>query len=87
MLCARVVRGTSSTENELTPAAAICWIDFGRTKRTQKAYEQLITTQQGKISLAGEVIGPVAKHLHDNVSGSKYSSAIRKNLSALLDIG
>ena len=24
MLCARVVRGTSSTENALTPAAAIC---------------------------------------------------------------
>src|SRR5208337_4553922 len=60
---------------------------FGGTKRTQKTDEQLIATQERKIGLARDVIRAVAKHLHDNVSGGKYGSAIGKNLSTLLEVG
>jgi hypothetical protein len=47
----------------------------------------LIATQKRKIGFAGFVVGAVAKNLNNNVGGSKYGVAIRKNFRALLGIG
>jgi hypothetical protein len=46
----------------------------------------LIATQQRKVSFAGHVIGAVAKHLDNNVSGAEHGGTIGDNLCALLYI-
>ena len=51
MLCARVVRGISSTENEVTPRAAISWMVSMRSQRPQEADQHLVAAQSGRSSL------------------------------------
>ncbi len=86
MLCARVVRGISSTENAVTPACAICCDDFRRTEGPQKSDERLAAAHQRKIGFAGDVIRSVAQHLHHNVGGAEHGGAIGHNLRALFDV-
>ena len=78
MLCARVMRGISSTENEVTPAAAIsCKVRTSPTERTQESDEHLPAPHQGNVGAAGAIVRSVAQHLHDDVGGGKHIAAAR----------
>ena len=86
MLCARVVRGMSSTENAVTPACGDLLHDFRGTEGPQKTNQHLPAAHQGKIGFAGNVIRSVAQHLHNDVGGAEYCGAVRHNLRAFFDI-
>ena len=70
MLCARVVRGISSTENDVTPRSAISRMvsidPSGRRKPTRTWSRR----KQRKIVLAGRVVRAVTEHLDDDVGGA-----------------
>jgi hypothetical protein len=86
MLWARVVRGTSSTENDDASSGDL--LDhFGGTEGAEKTDQELIAPHERKIGFAGDVIGAVAEDLNDDVGGGKYGGAVGENFSALLDVG
>ena len=68
MLCARVVRGISSTENEVTPVAGDFLDHFLRSQRPQESDQRLIAPHQRHVGLAGLVVRAVAQNLRDDVS-------------------
>ncbi len=51
MLCARVVRGISSMENEVTPVAAISLKHFERSQRPQETDQHLVRRSRGRSAL------------------------------------
>ena len=72
MLCARVVRGISSTENEVTPVSAISSNRLDRSQRPQEADQHLAAAQQRQVVLAGPVVRAVAEDLDDDVGGPEH---------------
>ena len=73
MLCARVVRGISSTEKEVTPLSAISWM----ASRDPSGRRKPISIRRGRgrqIVLAGPIVRAVAEHLDDDVGGGEYPS-------------
>ncbi len=74
MLCARVVRGISSTENDVTPGRRDLADRLDRSQRPQEADQHLLAAQQGKVVLAGLVVRAVTEHLDDDVGGAKTSA-------------
>ncbi len=58
----------------------------GFAEGPQKSNEDLVTAEERHVFLAGDVVRPVTKHLHDDVGGRKYSSAVPHNLRALIGI-
>jgi hypothetical protein len=57
-----------------------------RTEGTQKSDEDLIAAKQRHILLPRQVVGTVAKNLHNNVSGGKHGCAVGDDLRALVGI-
>src|SRR5260370_24810181 len=86
MLCARVVRGINSSANEMTPVWAICWITFIDPQGSQEADKDLLTAQQRKVRLPGNIIRAAAQNLDDDIRTPKDRTAIRKDLGAFFDI-
>ena len=86
MLCARVVRGISSTEKEVAPVAAIFLDGLHVAERPQEADQDLAPPQQRKIGLAGHVVGAVTQHLKNDVGRAKYLGALGHDLGALGDV-
>ena len=86
MLWARVVRGMSSTENEVTPACSDLLHDFAGAERPQESDERLAAAHQRKIGFAGDVVRSVAQHLRDDVGGAEYSGAVGNNLRAFFHV-
>ncbi len=60
MLCARVVRGMSSTEKDGDARLGDLLHDFRGTKRPQESDEGLAAAHQRQVGFAGNVIGSVA---------------------------
>ena len=83
MLCARVMRGISSTENEVTPAAAISCKRLERPQRPQKSDQHLAAFEKGNVCPAGTIVGAVAKNLHDDVGGGEDIAAAGNDLARL----
>ena len=86
MLCARVMRGMSSTENDVTPVAAISSRAFARPERPQKSDQDLPAAQQRQVSPASTIIGAIRQHLDDDVSGAEDISAAGQNLRPLVGV-
>src|SRR5712692_10921622 len=63
-----------------------CHVTVHRPQRPQEADKDLLTTQQWKVRLPGNIIRAVAQNLDDDVRTTKDRTAIRKDLSAFLDI-
>ncbi len=74
MLCARVVRGISSTENDVTPGLRDLLDDFGRSEGPQKTDEDLSAAVQRKVGFPGDVVRAVAEHLRDDVGRAKTAA-------------
>jgi len=81
MLCARVVRGINSTENEVTPLAAISeWFRSSpAASKIQSGPDRC--EKKRNVGFAGLVIGTVAENLHHNVGGAKHFGASRGNFA------
>ena len=86
MLCARVVRGMSSTESAVTPSLRHLLHDFRGTEWAQKSDNHLSSAHQGKVGLAGSIIRSVAEDLCDDVGGAKDRSTIGDDLCSLVNI-
>src|SRR6266852_3845250 len=63
-----------------------CHVTVHRPQRPQEADKDLLTTQQWKVRLPGNIIRAVAQNLDDNVRTTKDRTAIGKDLGALFDI-
>ena len=85
MLWARVVRGISSTANDVTPVVGDLLDYFQRSQRPQEADQHLVPTQQRKVGRAGGIVRAVAKHLDNNIGRAKHGRPVRKNLCALFE--
>ena len=83
MLCARVVRGISSMEKEVTPVPAISWTISARSERAQEADENLVAAHEREVGFAGAVVRAVAENLRDDVGGGKDSRRGRARSSHL----
>ena len=83
MLCARVVRGINSTENDVTPACAISCTTSDDPKGRRNPIRSLPAAHQRQIRFPRHVIRAVAEHLHNNVGGAKNGGSIRQELSRL----
>ena len=71
MLCARVVRGMSSTANDVTPRSAtsrMVSIDPSGRKKPTSTWSG---TQEGKIVVAGAVVRAMTEHLDDDIGGAE----------------
>ena len=86
MLWARVVRGISSTENEVTPVAAISCTVCTIAQRPQEADQRLALAQQRQIGLAGHVVGAVTENLQHDVGRAKDLGALGHDLGAFVDV-
>ena len=86
MLCARVVRGISSTEKEVTPVAAISLRVSRASERTQKSDQDLSAAKKRQIGFAGFVVGAVSEDLRDDIGLRKNCGAVRGNLRALIGV-
>ena len=84
MLWARVVRGISSTEKEVTPVAAIflnCLHTLPRGRRNP--IRTWPRRSRGRSRLAGDVVGAVTEHLKNDVGRAKDLGTIGDDLRAL----
>jgi len=68
MLCARVMRGISSTANEVTPRSAISCKVFCVPSGRRKPISTWPLRSNGRSSAPFLVVCAVAEELHDNVS-------------------
>ena len=82
MLCARVVRGISSTENDVTPRSAMSRMVSIDPSGRRKPIEHLVAAQEGKVFLAGPVVRAVTEHLDDDVRGLEDLARAREDLGA-----
>ena len=71
MLCARVVRGISSTENDVTPRSATSRIVSIDPSGRRKPISTWSGRKQGKIVLAGPVVRAMTEHLDDDVGRAR----------------
>ena len=84
MLCARVMRGISSTAKAVdtgrrrSPASSL-----HAAQRPQETDQHLPPAQQRKVALPGLVVGAIAQHLHDDVGGGEDLFAAGGNLRPL----
>ena len=80
---ARVVRGISSTENEVTPRSAISRMVSIDPSGRRKPIRTWSRRKQGKVVLAGPVVRAVAQHLDDDVGRAEDLGAVGQDLGAL----
>ena len=83
MLCARVVRGISSTEKEVTLRVRDLLNGNKRPDGAQKSDQDLVAAKERQIGAARLVVRSVTEHLRDDVGRGKHLGPIRDNLCAL----
>ena len=85
MLCARVMRGSSSRANSETPLAAISAANLGRAQRIAHADDHLARAIEFQIGAAGLGIGPGGPDLEQDVGGEDLARE-RGDLGPFVDI-
>ena len=76
----------SSTENEVTPVAAISCTVCTSPSGRRKPISDLALAQQRQIGLAGDVIRAVTQHLQDDVGRAKDFGALGRDSGAFGDV-
>ena len=86
MLCARVMRGSSSRANSVTPLRGrLLSANWGEPKGIAHADHDLARAVQAEVGLAGLGIGPGGAHLEHDVGGEN-GFARGGNLGPFVDI-
>ncbi len=87
MACARVVRGTNSTEKVVAAGGGNFLDNFFRPQRPQESNQNLAAPQQRKVCCSGEIVRAKTQYLNDNIGCAEYGRAVGEDLRALFDIG
>ena len=80
------MRGINSTAERGDASARDLPDHVRRAEWTQKSDQDLIAAIERNILFAGNVVGSVAKNLHDDIRGGKHGGAVGDDLRALLRI-